>query len=1068
MRMIHQLRGRGRRSGRQAGAVLLAAILAASAGGFAAPVLNAPIAAAQAAAPPISSLFTCQGGATQTYTVPDGITRVFVAAVGGAGAGDKANSSKGGVGAVVEGAVPVLPGDQIGINVGCAADQRQGGAGGTGFSTANGGKGGSANVYQDGGGGGGASGVFDSSGYNTRWHVYFQGFDFVAGGGGGGSGGAGLSSGNDGGNGALTTPHPQNTPDGGRGLGSAGGGGGGGGGGGYLGGGGGGGGNRLFGPGHAGDGGASTVPAQATNTQVVSGGGPRGNGFVLITPLLGQRPAPTLSLFNCQGSATQPYTAPAGVSSLQVLVEGAGGGDLAGSSIGGGTLARGGAGAQVQTTVPVSAGQTLGVDVGCRGGGGKLFESGGPGYGKGGDGGTGCDNCDGNPDGVGGGGGSAILDRTGQPLVVAGGGAGGQGDAGRPGSGGDGGSAGDGSALGNAGQPASGGNHGPSGSGVTTGSDGAAGGGAHCAITGEGVGAGGGGGGGYRGGNGGHSGSCAVIGSGSGGGGAGGSSFLAPAIRGTGSIVGGVSHGDGLVVIAAAPAGVPLAPTLVQATGSPLQATVSFVTPSDDGGSPITSYTVTSYPGGVTTMGTGSPIVVTGLTQQAPYTFTVHATNAVGNSAESAPSNAVTTVFLPGAPSITAVTAADSQVTVAFTPPASDGGRPITQYTAIARPGAASSGPVITATGTTSPLTIGGLTNGATYSISVYATTALGNSPESVNIPAVPRGLPGAPTGVSAAVEPGGVSVAFTPPSSTGGSPIDAYTVTSSPGGITATGTTSPIVVTGLTNGTTYTFTVHATTSAGNGPESAPSNAVTWVNSTALSPPLFPSAAPGNQQATVSFHPPLDDGGSPVTSYIVTSSPGGITATGTSSPLTVTGLTNGVSYTFAVVAVNANGTSQPSTPSNAVTPSASYGPPNDDFANAQPISGDVGSVTGTNVEATKEPGEPDHNGNPGGASVWYVWTTTHGGSIEFNTCHSSFPTELGLYMGSAVDALTGPYGGPIYRETVNCLDGTTAPAVISDVAQGGGTFYIAVDGANTGSGPATGNIVLNWTTQTGQ
>ncbi|MDQ2831318.1 MAG: fibronectin type III domain-containing protein, partial [Chloroflexota bacterium] len=484
-------------------------------------------------------------------------------------------------------------------------------------------------------------------------------------------------------------------------------------------------------------------------------------------------------------------------------------------------------------------------------------------------------------------------------------------------------------------------------------------------------------------------------------------------------------------------------------------------TPSDDGGSPITSYTVTSYPGGSTATGTGSPIVVTGLNRQAPYTFTVHATNAAGNSPESAPSNAVQTVFVPDRPAIVSTVGGDGSATVTFTPPVSDGGRPITRYTAIARPGAAVSGPGITASGTGSPLTIGGLTNGTLYAISVYATNALGNGPEAVSYVVEPLGLPSAPTGVGAAVSPLGMSVAFTPPRATGGAPVTGYTVTSSPGGITATGTTSPIMVTGLTNGVSYTFTAHATTSAGNGPESAPSNAVTWVNSTALSPPLYPSAAAGNQQATVSFLPPLDDGGSPVTSYTVTSSPGGITATGTTSPIVVCGLTNGVSYTFAVIAATAKGTSQPSQ-SNAVTPSASYGPPNDDFANAQPISGTSGAVTGANVSATKESGEPDHDGDPGGASVWYVWTAPAnvGGSVTFDTCGSNFSTLLAAYQGGAVGALSQdstllPGNAP------GCSAG--GRTIRFDVPYSGGTFYIAVDGASSSSGPATGNIVLHWT-----
>lgn len=71
------------------------------------------------------------------------------------------------------------------------------------------------------------------------------------------------------------------------------------------------------------------------------------------------------------------------------------------------------------------------------------------------------------------------------------------------------------------------------------------------------------------------------------------------------------------------------------------QSTVSFDPPFDDGGSTITSYTVTSIPDGITQTGLSSPITVTGLTNGTSYTFTVHATNIVGDSVESDASNAV-------------------------------------------------------------------------------------------------------------------------------------------------------------------------------------------------------------------------------------------------------------------------------------------------------------------------------------------------------------------------------------------------------------------------------------------
>jgi uncharacterized protein (TIGR02145 family) len=86
------------------------------------------------------------------------------------------------------------------------------------------------------------------------------------------------------------------------------------------------------------------------------------------------------------------------------------------------------------------------------------------------------------------------------------------------------------------------------------------------------------------------------------------------------------------------------------------------------------------------------------------------------------------------------------------------------------------------------------------------------------------------------------------------------------------------------------------------------------------STPTNPVATAGNLQASVAFTAPASNGGSAISSYTVTSSPGSFTKTGTTSPLIVTGLTNGTSYTFAVIATNVAGNSVASNASNAVTP----------------------------------------------------------------------------------------------------------------------------------------------------
>jgi large repetitive protein len=94
----------------------------------------------------------------------------------------------------------------------------------------------------------------------------------------------------------------------------------------------------------------------------------------------------------------------------------------------------------------------------------------------------------------------------------------------------------------------------------------------------------------------------------------------------------------------------------------------------------------------------------------------------------------------------------------------------------------------------------------------------------------------------------------------------------------------------------------------------------------APSEPTGPTATPLDAAASVLFVAPATDFGSPITSYTVTaidlttSANGGEHASGPSSPVTVSGLTNGDSYDFTVTASNGNGTGPSSLVSSAVTP----------------------------------------------------------------------------------------------------------------------------------------------------
>jgi hypothetical protein len=115
-------------------------------------------------------------------------------------------------------------------------------------------------------------------------------------------------------------------------------------------------------------------------------------------------------------------------------------------------------------------------------------------------------------------------------------------------------------------------------------------------------------------------------------------------------------------------------------------------------------------------------------------------------------------------------------------------------------------------------------------------------------------------------------------------------------------------------------------------------------------------------------------------------------------------------------------------------------PTNDLFADAV----DLGAVedqlfTGTNVAATKESGEPDHAGNPGGKSVWFTWTAPGDDSVPHLAVQTSanFDTLLGVYTGPTVDALV---------EVASNDDTNSGRSTVSFATTPGETYRIAVDG----------------------
>jgi hypothetical protein len=224
---------------------------------------------------------------------------------------------------------------------------------------------------------------------------------------------------------------------------------------------------------------------------------------------------------------------------------------------------------------------------------------------------------------------------------------------------------------------------------------------------------------------------------------------------------------------------------------------------------------------------------------------------------------------------------------------------------------------------------------------------ALGFTPNNCPTPGS-TATPGVPLNVVAVAGPSQATVSWSPAQSNVA--VNSYTVHNSfasnglpvadvvinavpPANFPATST----VITGLVNtgAVGYAFQVLATNAFAAAPNSAfstQSNIVSPPGNAVPDKPGTPVAIAGDTQASVSFLVSPPPQGAPITGYLVTSSPGGITASipppasGNTATALVGGLTNGVTYTFTVQAVDPAGPSLPSAPSNAVVPSAAHVP----------------------------------------------------------------------------------------------------------------------------------------------
>lgn len=330
-----------------------------------------------------------------------------------------------------------------------------------------------------------------------------------------------------------------------------------------------------------------------------------------------------------------------------------------------------------------------------------------------------------------------------------------------------------------------------------------------------------------------------------------------------------------------------------------------------------------------------------------------------------------------------------------------------------------------------------------TFTIGLSASSASGSGSGTLTIvvsgPAVSP-----PVISSAATATGTVGTAFTYSIIASNSPTG-YGASGLPSGLTVNTATGVISGTPVVPGT-FQLGLSAVNAGGTGARTL----TLTINPAPASAPVITSAATASVNAGSLF------------SYRITASntPTSFGADGLPAELTLntgSGVISGTpslarQYAVTLRAINASGTGYQNLVLT-VLGDSSFGPANDSFANRAVLVGTNVSVTGGNVNATAQTGEPNHAGNAASKSVWWTWTAPVSGIATLDTIGSSFDTVLATYTGSTLTNLA--------EVASDDDDGGNRTSRLTFNAVAGTDYQFAVDGYAGLSGSIILNLVVN-------